>query len=130
MVLYSYPDPRPPTPDPPLAIPIMYLFYSAALLFCLLLAAPYFLYQALIHRKYLSSLSARLGLVPPLLTEAPQRLLVHCVSVGEFLAAEPLLLRLRDELPGFRIVITTTTDSGQQLARERAGAYADVCYFP
>jgi 3-deoxy-D-manno-octulosonic-acid transferase len=108
----------------------MYLLYSAALLLAILIAAPYFLYQALAHKKYLGSLASRLGFGPLELPAREKRLLIHCVSVGEFLAAEPLIERLRTLLPDYRLVISTTTATGQSLARERASHFADICYFP
>ncbi len=107
----------------------MYLLYSFLLFVALCLAAPYLLFQALLHRKYLGSLRERLGLGLVARNDEP-RLLVHCVSVGEFLAAEPLLEALRKALPHLRLVISTTTATGQALARERVSSYAEVCYFP
>src|SRR5215470_5855923 len=109
----------------------MYFLYSVGLFLAILGAAPYFLYQALAHGKYLGSLGKRLWLDPSQSIDyAGPRLLVHCVSVGEFLAAEPLIESLRKTLPDYRIVVSTTTDTGQSLARERAGAFADICRFP
>jgi 3-deoxy-D-manno-octulosonic-acid transferase len=56
---------------------------------------------------------------------------VHTVSVGEFLAAKPLLERLRREMHDWRIVVSTTTMTGQRLAREQhAAPYDAVFYFP
>jgi 3-deoxy-D-manno-octulosonic-acid transferase len=118
--------------DPQLSLAkslIMYLFYSIGLLIALLLAGPYFFYQAYRHQKYWGSLAARLGYGKPL-SPAPPRLLVHCVSVGEFLAAEPLLEQLRAQLPQYALTISTTTATGQALARQRAGQFADIVYFP
>ncbi|MEW6730519.1 MAG: glycosyltransferase N-terminal domain-containing protein [Acidobacteriota bacterium] len=106
----------------------MYLLYSAALLLGILLAAPYFLYQILVNRKYLGSLGARLGFAQ--LPQPGPCLLIHCVSVGEFLAAEPLIERLRIDLPQYRLVISTTTATGQALACQRVAAFAEICYFP
>ena len=98
----------------------MYLLYSVSLFLVILIAAPYFLYQALAHKKYLGSLAARLWIVPETLERSVgQRLLIHSVSVGEFLAAEPLVERLRLRLPNYRLVISTTTATGQALARAR-----------
>ncbi len=51
-----------------------------------------------------------------------QVLWVHAVSVGEVLAVSRLVKTLDDALPGCRIVISTTTRTGQALARERFGA--------
>ncbi|MEN3002344.1 MAG: 3-deoxy-D-manno-octulosonic acid transferase [Armatimonadota bacterium] len=60
-----------------------------------------------------------------------RRLWVHCVSVGETLAALPVLKALRRELPDHEIVLTTTTPTGQRTARDSAHAWADyIAYFP
>lgn len=106
------------------------LLYSAALFIAILFASPYFIFQALAHKKYLGSLKARLGSPPTLAATENPRLLIHCVSVGEFLAAEPLIEKLHSQLPNFRLVISTTTATGQELVQQRAAKFADVCYFP
>jgi 3-deoxy-D-manno-octulosonic-acid transferase len=54
---------------------------------------------------------------------------VHAVSVGEVLAISNLLNRLREENPRHRVVLSTTTATGQKLARERFGE-ENVFYFP
>jgi len=51
------------------------------------------------------------------------------VSVGEYLAARPLINRLITEMPGWRIVVSTTTLTGQLLARKHSPS-GDVFYFP
>src|SRR5262249_27383722 len=110
----------------------MYLLYSLilSLLFALLL--PYFLYQAIRHRKYVSSFRERLGRLPAALRhDGRPTVWVHAVSVGEFLAARPLIANLREELTGWRIIVSTTTATGQRLAHgEQPGRFDGVCYFP
>jgi 3-deoxy-D-manno-octulosonic-acid transferase len=109
----------------------MYLFYSIALFLVLVLATPYLLYQAIVYKKYLANFSQRLGLKPLDFASIKEpKILIHCVSVGEFLAAEPLIEALRKNLPNYKIVISTTTLTGQKLALERASKFALVCYFP
>lgn len=51
---------------------------------------------------------------------------VHAVSVGEFLTAEPLILALHRKFPEYRIAVSTTTLSGQRLARSKLGAYSEA----
>ena len=107
----------------------MYLAYSLLLSLGLLLFLPYFLFQALAHRKYIDGLRERLGFVPPL---AKQPVIwLHCVSVGETQAARPLVERLRREWPHHALVVSTVTLTGQKLARDlfRTQA-ARVIYFP
>ena len=54
---------------------------------------------------------------------------VHAVSVGEVLAISRVVAELEAQLPGWRIVVSTTTDTGQRLARERFAA-ENVFYVP
>ncbi|HSY31716.1 MAG TPA: 3-deoxy-D-manno-octulosonic acid transferase [Verrucomicrobiae bacterium] len=109
----------------------MYLIYSALLAAGLLLTLPYWLMQRLRHGKYRAGLSERLGRIPQRLTKQPGRptIWIHAVSVGEVLAVSGLVAELKRRFPNYRIVISTTTDTGQKLARTRFGA-ENVFYFP
>ncbi|HEY3582621.1 MAG TPA: 3-deoxy-D-manno-octulosonic acid transferase [Pyrinomonadaceae bacterium] len=107
----------------------MYLAYSLLLSLGLLLFSPYFLFQALAHRKYIDGLRERLGFVPPL--DKQPVIWLHCVSVGETQAARPLVERLRREWPHHALVISTVTLTGQRLARDLfRNQAARVFYFP
>jgi len=107
----------------------MYLAYSLLLSLGLLLLSPYFLFQALAHRKYIDGLRERFGFVPTF--DQQPVIWLHCVSVGETQAARPLVERLRKELPHHALVVSTVTLTGQRLARDlfRTQA-ARVFYFP
>lgn len=109
----------------------MYWLYSALLAAGLLLSLPYWLMQVSRHGKYRTGLSERLGRVPQRLgpqTTQPA-IWVHAVSVGEVLATSGLVAELRRRSPRHRVVVSTTTDTGQKLAREYFGA-ENVFYFP
>jgi 3-deoxy-D-manno-octulosonic-acid transferase len=109
----------------------MYLLYSLALAAAFLVSAPYWLFQMLRQGKYRAGLEERLGGVPERLLRPKQAAAVwlHAVSVGEVLAVSGLVEEMKALFPGDRIVISTTTLSGQKLARERFGA-ENVFYFP
>jgi 3-deoxy-D-manno-octulosonic-acid transferase len=108
----------------------MYLIYSALLGLVLVLGTPYWLFEMLRHGKYRKGLSERLGRVPERVRESPlPSIWVHAVSVGEVLAVGELVQRLRVEFPQHRVVVSTTTDTGQKLAAARFGA-DNVFYFP
>ena len=83
------------------------------------------------HGKYRRGFAERLGRVPGrLFTKTRGSVIwVHAVSVGEVLAVGGLFEEMRRALPDHRIVVTTTTDAGQALARRRFGE-ENVFYFP
>jgi 3-deoxy-D-manno-octulosonic-acid transferase len=109
----------------------MYLIYSALLAAALLVSTPYWLLQRLRHGKYGTGLGERLGRIPKrLVTESGRPTIwVHAVSVGEVLAVGELVAELRKRFPKHHVVVSTTTDTGQKLARTRFGA-DNVFYFP
>ncbi len=110
---------------------MIYLFYSLALLLALLLSSPYWLYQALRHGKYRRGLSERMGKVPARLgsLEGARVIWIHAVSLGEVLAVAGLVSELRRRFLEHRVLISTTTDTGQDQARKRFGE-ENVFYFP
>ncbi|MDD5643821.1 MAG: 3-deoxy-D-manno-octulosonic acid transferase [bacterium] len=55
---------------------------------------------------------------------------IHGVSVGEVIAAQPLIALLKSKYPGNKFVISTTTNTGNQVARKYAGAADIVIYYP
>ncbi len=82
------------------------------------------------HGKYRQGLGERLGRVPARLrVEGSQPVIwVHAVSVGEVIAVTGLIEQLHAHA-GARVVVSTTTDTGQKLARQKFGA-ENVFYFP
>jgi 3-deoxy-D-manno-octulosonic-acid transferase len=111
---------------------LSYSFYSLALALVMLLTLPYWLYQVLRHGKYHSGFRQRMGKVPARLRAAgdDRRVIwVHAVSVGEVLAVSGLVAEMRRRLSGHRVLVSTTTDTGQELARQRFGD-ENVFYFP
>lgn len=55
---------------------------------------------------------------------------VHAVSVGEVIACMPFLKKLKREFPGKRILLSTTTYTGQKVARERFNNADKIMYMP
>jgi 3-deoxy-D-manno-octulosonic-acid transferase len=109
----------------------VYLLYSLVMLVAFVAASPYFLYQALRHNKYVGSLGQRLGYLPLSFNlDGDESIWVHAVSVGEVLSARPLISELRARYPKLRVFLSTTTLTGQQLARRSVSDVDAVFYFP
>jgi len=108
----------------------MYLLYSALLATGLLISLPYWMFGKRRHGKYREGLGERLGKVPSRLQGRPgPAIWVHAVSVGEVLAVGELVGELRRRFPRYRVVVSTTTATGQKLAKKRFGEES-VFYFP
>ncbi len=108
----------------------MYALYSLLSFVVLLLASPYWLYQAVRHRKYVSSLRQRLGHLPLTFNvDGDPSIWIHAVSVGETLTTRALLADLRVRFPGLKIFLSTTTRTGQQVAKNLPDVDG-IFYFP
>ncbi|MGB6545594.1 MAG: 3-deoxy-D-manno-octulosonic acid transferase [Candidatus Acidiferrales bacterium] len=110
----------------------MFFLYSLLTGAAMLVASPYFLFQALSRGQSFGSLRQRFGwgYSPELIAGEAGAIWVHAVSVGELLAVLPLLRRLAERFPRRRIVVSTTTATGQRLARERLPRADAIFYFP
>jgi 3-deoxy-D-manno-octulosonic-acid transferase len=109
--------------------------YSALLAAVLIVGAPWWLARMATSGRYRAGLPGRLGLVPAGLRDAVRGRRVvwlHAVSVGEVMAASELVRELRVRLPEWVIAVSTTTETGQRLARERFGKVSEspVFYLP
>lgn len=120
----------------------MYFLYSVITAAGMLLLSPYFLIKGIRQNKYLSNLRERFAWrFPPELTaqnatvsgarSGPDGTIwLHAVSVGEALAAVPLARALKKRFPDWRLVVSTTTATGQAVARERLSFADAIFYFP
>ena len=116
--------------------------YSLLLTVVAVLLLPWVLYRSLVRKRSIGNLRERLGLRPfeasggvGAIGERPEipgqrTVWLHAVSVGEVLAARPLCRQLRQEDPTLRLVVTTTTVTGQAMARQSIPEADLVGYFP
>jgi 3-deoxy-D-manno-octulosonic-acid transferase len=97
-------------------------FYNLALLTAMTIGSPWWLWRMATTQKYREGLMERLGWVRRLEGQGDRPLIwVHAVSVGEVLAVSRLMKTLDAALPEYFIAISTTTRTGQTLAREHFG---------
>ncbi|HWS90825.1 MAG TPA: 3-deoxy-D-manno-octulosonic acid transferase [Pyrinomonadaceae bacterium] len=109
----------------------MYFLYSILLGIGVLALLPRFLLDAARHGKYAAGLGERAGSLPGFDAGGRPVVWLHCVSVGEAQAARPLARALLEEYPGHALVVSTTTLTGQRVARGAfEGQAALVFYFP
>jgi 3-deoxy-D-manno-octulosonic-acid transferase len=112
----------------------VYFIYSFLMGLAALLLVPYWLVQGLRNGKYLSNLGERLGFTFPVLANVSVKsagaIWIHAVSVGEALSGITLARRLKEAYPDRPLIISTTTQTGQALARERMPFADAVIYFP
>ncbi|MCJ7543651.1 MAG: 3-deoxy-D-manno-octulosonic acid transferase [Phycisphaerae bacterium] len=82
----------------------------------LTLGSPLWIYRMIRHGRYRSDIAQRLGAVPIRYGLQPV-IWVHGVSLGEVNAARTLVEQLHEQLPDFRVVVSSTTDTGMAAAR-------------
>src|SRR5580704_7388974 len=107
--------------------------------------SPIWIWKGLRQGKYLSNLGERLGSSFPGLSataanpgqrgpndsrERAGAIWIHAVSVGEVLSGVALAQKLKAAYPQRPLIVSTTTQTGQALARERVKAADAVIYFP
>lgn len=106
----------------------MYFLYSMILSIGFLLMLPLFILR---REKYASGFSQRLGNYAEFNHDDRKVIWLHCVSVGETNAARPLVDAIKEKFPDHRLVFSTTTKTGQELAQKIFAEKADaVFYFP
>ena len=108
------------------------VLYSLLLALGLVVSAPWWLWRMATSGRYREGLRERLGFVPDAVRTAvagKKVVWVHAVSVGEVLAAERLISELKQALgDGWVIAVSTTTATGQKIARDRLGC--PVLFYP
>ena len=106
----------------------MFPLYSFLYSLAFLLMSPLFLLR---REKYAAGFSERLGNYTEFVSDGSTVIWLHCVSVGEVNAARPLVDEIKRRYPGHRVVVSTTTRTGQELAKKIFAEMADaVFYFP
>jgi 3-deoxy-D-manno-octulosonic-acid transferase len=111
----------------------MYSLYSFLFSIWVVVMTPYFLYNALRHKKYLPSMKQRLGDLPESLKfDGRPTIWIHACSVGETLSVQPVAKLLHERYPEARLVFSAITKGGYAIASERFAIYGEgnAFYFP
>lgn len=87
----------------------------------------------LIRKRKRRGVAFRFGVYPKALIDRlkeRENIWIHAVSVGETMAVSSLIRRLRSSYPGYRLVITTVTETGNSVAKRLAGENDIVLFLP
>ena len=83
--------------------------------------------------KYKKSLKYRLGIWPERLSAKindHEWVWLHAVSVGEVAAVAPLVKTFKERHPQFKLLVSTVTETGNQLAHQCLQGVDEIIYFP
>ena len=110
---------------------MVYFFYNLLSVLALFGVVPYHLYRSL-SRGRRTAFAERFGFIPAgdvAKVSGFGTIWVHAVSVGETLAARPLLTALKEQYPGKKLVVSNVTETGREMALKLREP--DLCiYFP
>jgi 3-deoxy-D-manno-octulosonic-acid transferase len=105
--------------------------YTLLLSVGFVLAIPWFLWKGRTTGKYLRTFRERMGRLPvDLNIDGDRSIWIHAVSVGEVLAARPLVPLLRERFPRHRIFLSTTTMTGNAVAKKSVRGIDGLLYAP
>lgn len=108
----------------------MYILYDFLLMVWFLLYTPMLIIKIISGKA--SKVRERLGYLPRALIDqfkGEDLIWVHGVSVGETVAAGPIVSEIRKLYPYYKVVFSTVTDTGQEMARKHIDADGFI-YFP
>ncbi len=111
----------------------MYILYNLLLVLLTVALSPVILFKLATVPKYRGGISQKMGRVRKgvrKLLSGKRPIWVHAVSVGEVMAAHPLIRELKKRYPGRPLLLSTVTVTGNYTARQRVPEADAVFYFP
>ncbi|MDH4164030.1 MAG: 3-deoxy-D-manno-octulosonic acid transferase [Nitrospirota bacterium] len=111
----------------------MYILYNLLLVIATVLLSPVILFKVLTVPKYRGGLTQKLGRVRKgvlRVLDGSRPIWVHAVSVGEVMAAHPLVRELKKRYPNRKLILSTVTVTGNHTAKQRVPEADAVFYFP
>ena len=111
---------------------VIFFLYGTLLYVFALFYFPYMLVSLMAKGKKRAGIGQRFGFFKPGFFNQKKRKRVwfHAVSVGETVAAAPLVIRLKQAYPDTEIYFSTVTETGNNIAHEKLGDVAKIFFFP
>jgi 3-deoxy-D-manno-octulosonic-acid transferase len=111
----------------------MYFIYNIVLIFGTVLFLPVILFKLATVPKYRGGLTQKFGRLRKgvmRVIRGTRPIWVHAVSVGEVMAAHPLVRELKKKYPDRKLILSTVTVTGYYTARRRVPEADAVFFFP
>lgn len=111
----------------------MQLLYNIAAIIVVLLIIPVFMIRAIRERGFVERIRQCLGIIPQETLEKVAKkncIWVHAASVGEVVAASPLIKEFRREFPKSPLLLSVVTTSGYEMANRIIKDADAIIYFP
>ena len=111
----------------------MWLLYNIEAVFVVILMIPAFCVRAVREKGFIERIKQQLGFLPKHALDKVVRkncIWVHAASVGEIVAASPLIKEFRKEFPKSPILVSVFTNSGYEMANRIIKDADSIIYFP
>lgn len=110
----------------------MYFLYDLIFIILFIIYTPVLILK-MIRGKYREGLLQRFGFLPGSVRDKFKQgptIWIHAVSVGETVAASPIVSEIKRRFPRHKILFSTVTDTGQKMARKIIQEADGYIYFP
>lgn len=111
----------------------MRLLYNVAGVLAVILMIPVFCIRAIREKGFVNRIKQQLGFLPKHALDKVARkncIWVHAASVGEIVAASPLIKEFRREFPNSPILVSVFTNSGYEMANRIIKDADSIIHFP
>ncbi|MDF2876758.1 MAG: waaA [Sporomusa sp.] len=111
----------------------MYFIYNILAVLLVILALPVFAVRTIHEKGFAERLKQSLGWLPEatmLQLAGKDVIWLHAASVGEIVAASPIVKEIRHELPGIPILVSVVTAAGHAMAKRIIPEADGIIFFP
>ena len=111
----------------------MQLLYNIAAILLVIVIIPVFMVRAVREKGFVERIRQSLGFLPQHALDKVAKkncIWVHAASVGEIVAASPLIKEFRKEFPKSPILVSVVTNSGYEMANRIIKDADSIIYFP